>query len=376
MQELGLYIHIPFCRQRCHFCAFYLEAGRGDRIDRFSVALTREIELYGRRDDVADRPLKSVYFGGGTPTALPVSTLTDILAHVRATWPVSPTAEITVEAHPSTVTADDLHRLVQGGFNRLSMGAESMAQQDFEPIGRPGTVQETRIAVAWARKAGFSNLGLDLMYGLPGQTVESWIDTLASTLALNPTHVSCYALTVEDGTALARQVTRQLVPGPDEALQVDMASEADALLTSAGFERYELSNYALPAQASRHNLLYWTNQDYLGLGPSAQSYVKGSRFGNHANLTAYIDHLGRGKLPIEERVDLSHSAQAREAVIFGLRLIRGVPRVTIEMSRSTAGLHAALAQLMAEGLLEEEADHIRLTSFGRRYADAVASRLY
>lgn len=375
-RDIGIYLHIPFCRQRCHFCAFYLEVAGTDRgtnrIDAFHLALAQEIELHRRHDSIGSRPLQSVYFGGGTPTALPATQLVLLLQLVRTAWPIQASAEITVEAHPSTVTPADLKVLADAGFSRISFGAESMNEQDFASIGRPGRVQDTETAVEAARAAGFVNISLDLMYGLPGQSLESWTHTIRSLLLLEPSHISCYALTIEDGTKLSRNMASKLVPGIDEALQVAMESAAETLLSEAGFIQYEISNYAKPGYACRHNLLYWTDGDYLGLGPSAQSYVNGVRFGNVADLTAYVDMLAEHRLPITERTDLSDFEQQQDALIFGLRLLRGVPLNRVPNSEQHNKIHT----LIEQGLLESTTDRIRLTPLGRRYADTVAGELF
>ncbi|MGQ0694321.1 MAG: radical SAM family heme chaperone HemW [Nitrospiraceae bacterium] len=371
-RDIGLYIHVPFCRQRCRFCAFYLEIARAERIDAFRSALTREIDLYRLQELFAGRPLQSIYLGGGTPTALPAVTLIAILEQIRTTWPLKASVEVTVEAHPSTVTAEDLSILAGAGVNRISFGAESMNDEDFAPIGRPGRVKETETAVLAAHAAGFTNINLDLMYGLPGQTRETWEKTLRSLLALDPSHVSCYALTIEEGTRLAQDIARDLVLRPDDAVQIDMESAAVMLLSEAGFTRYEISNYAKPGAACRHNLLYWTGHDYLGLGPSAQSYVDGVRFGNIADLTAYVDSLENHTPPVAERLILSSSDRQRDALVFGLRLIRGVSLDTVEGS----GRHNKINELVTRGLLELDTDRVRLTPLGQRYADTVASELF
>lgn len=376
VRDLGLYLHIPFCRQRCHFCAFYLEIARAERIEAFCVAMAQEFALYRQHHVLAGRPLTTIYFGGGTPTAIPTHKLIDLLDLVRDTWPVSSTAEITVEAHPSTVTAGDVRALHSGGFNRISFGAETMNREDFPAIGRPGSVRDTVAAVAAAKAAGFTNINLDLMYGLPGQTVESWTATLREVLALEPSHVSCYALTIEQGTKLAHEVARHLVLAPDDSLQVEMEATAEGILHEAGFRRYELSNYAKPGWACRHNLLYWTDQDYLGLGPSAQSYLDGVRFGELADLTAYIDCLAQGRLPVEGHRPLSRAEQQRDAVVFGLRLIEGVSRRTIDGPSTSSQSRRTLDRLIARGLLEEDRERVRLTKLGQRYADTVAEELF
>jgi oxygen-independent coproporphyrinogen-3 oxidase len=375
-RALGLYLHIPFCRQRCHFCAFYLEVARADRLAAFCSALAREIRLYRERNVHKGRPLRTVYFGGGTPTALPTRELVSLLDLIRATWTTDPEVEVTVEAHPSTVEAADLRLLVAAGVTRISFGAESMDDRDFASIGRPGTVKETGVAVAAARAAGFTNINIDLMYGLPGQSLQSWTQTLKSLLALEPAHVSCYALTIEEGTKLAQDIERKLVPAPDESLQVEMDAAAERILTAAGFERYEISNYARPGTACRHNLLYWTGQDYLGLGPSAQSYIDGVRFGNVSDLTSYMALLREGTLPVGEQTALSPAEQWRDALVFGLRLTGGVPRETVDRSMHGPESRRILADLVSRGLIESDADRLRLTPLGRRYADSVAGALF
>ena len=371
-EDLGLYVHIPFCRRRCHFCAFYLEIARSDRMALFRSALAQEIALHRRQDLLDGRVLQSIYFGGGTPTSLPADQLVALLTLIRATWPTADAAEITVEAHPSSVSVGDLTTLADAGFNRISFGAESMADKDFASIGRFGQVQDTAAAVQAARRTGFRDINLDLMYGLPGQSLQDWICTLESLMTLAPSHISCYALTIEEGTRLAQDIARNLVPPPDEILQIDMESAAERFLAEEGFSRYEISNYAKPDSACRHNLLYWTGGEYLGLGPSAQSYLHGIRFGNVADLAAYAACLNDNRLPITERTILSASERQRDALVFGLRLLRGVPRKAIP----DAERDHLIDELIAKGLLDADHDRVRLTSLGRRYADMVAEQLF
>ncbi len=371
-EDLGLYVHVPFCRRRCHFCAFYLEIAQPAPMARFHSALIQEISLHRRQESLDGRALQSIYFGGGTPTSLPADQLAALLTLIRATWPTNVTAEVTVEAHPSSVTVRDLEVLADTGFNRISFGAESMADKDFVSIGRFGQVQDTATAVQAARSTGFTNINLDLMYGLPGQSLQDWIYTLESLMPLAPSHISCYALTIEEGTRLAQDIARNLITLPDEALQIDMESAAEHFLGEAGFARYEISNYAKPDYACHHNLLYWTGGEYLGLGPSAQSYLHGTRFGNVADLEAYAACLNDNCLPVNERTILSASERQRDALVFGLRLLRGVPRKVIP----AAERDQQIDELIAKGLLDADHDRVRLTSLGRRYADTVAEQLF
>jgi oxygen-independent coproporphyrinogen III oxidase len=373
---LGLYIHIPFCRRRCDFCAFYLEIHRDSRAETYIHSLKHEIELSAQQHAAANRPIQSVYFGGGTPTVLQTTQLGAILSDIRTHFILAADCEITVEAHPSTISEQDLTQLLQTGVTRMSFGAESMEAVDLDRVGRPGTVDETIDAVTRARAAGFSNINLDLMYGLPGQSLEGWQRTLAHCLALEPAHLSCYALTIEEGTTLASAVQRRLTPAPDESLQIQMDEVTQGILGHAGYERYEVSNYAKPGYACRHNLLYWTNGEYLGLGPSAQSYIDGVRFGNIANLDAYNTSLTAHHLPIEECTRLSEEEQLRDAVIFGLRLIRGIPSRHLHQHAANFGHTAVTAHLLAQRLIEEEGERSILSARGRLQADTIAEQLY
>jgi oxygen-independent coproporphyrinogen III oxidase len=373
---LGLYVHIPFCKQRCDFCAFYLEIHREGRAETFVRSLVHEIRLSTQQHGIAGRPIQSVYLGGGTPTVLAATQLLAILSEIRTHLTLASDCEIIVEAHPSTISAQYLSQLFQAGMTRMSFGAESMDDGDLTRIGRPGAVHHTIVAVAQARAAGFTNINLDVMYGLPNQSLKSWQRTLVQCLTLEPTHLSCYALTVEGDTKLASNIQRGRSPAPDEGLQIEMDEAAQEILGDAGYERYEVSNYAKPGYACRHNLLYWTNGEYLGLGPSAQSYLDGTRFGNIADLAAYETSLAKHRLPIEDRTKLSEREQLRDAVIFGLRLIRGIPTFHLHQHAENYGLTAVTAQLLAHQLIEENGEHSRLSAQGRLQADTIAGQLY
>ena len=373
---LGLYIHIPFCRQRCDFCAFYLEIYREHRAKTLVRFLMHEIRLSAQQHVVANRPVQSVYFGGGTPTVLATTQLIAILSEVRTHFTLTSDCEITVEAHPSTISAQGLTQLLQAGVTRISFGAESMEDGDLARIGRPGAVSDTVTAVTRARAAGFTNINLDVMYGLPGQSLEGWQRTLAHCLVLEPTHLSCYALTVEQDTKLASNIQRQRSPAPDEGLQIEMDEAAQRILGDAGHQRYEVSNYAKLGYVCRHNLLYWTNGEYLGLGPSAQSYLGGTRFGNVADIAAYETSLAANQLPIEDRIRLSKVEQLRDAVIFGLRLIQGIPTRHFHQHAANYGYAAVTEELLAQQLIEEDGERVRLSARGLLQADTIAGQLY
>jgi len=375
-RPLGLYVHIPFCRRRCDFCAFYLEVHHPAAAGRFLAALHTEISLHARQEAVQGRRLSSVYFGGGTPTALKMPELIGVLNDIQTHFDVSPDCEVTIEAHPATITMNDLSGLMSAGFTRVSFGAESMENDELTRIGRAALAGDTVSAVRHAREAGFTDINLDLMYGLPGQSMASWISTLEQCVDLDPSHLSCYALTIEPGTALAEDIGTGRCLLPDEDLQVAMEQTADSMLQAAGYERYEISNYAKPGRRCRHNLLYWTHGDYLGLGPSAQSFLNGVRFGKTADSNSYQADLAAQRLPLSNHAVLSDRERLRDSIIFGLRLIQGVPTCDLSAHSVNYGHGHTLSRLRHERLIEEVDRYTRLTATGRLYADHVAELLY
>lgn len=370
----GLYIHIPFCHQRCHFCAFYLEIHQARAAEEFVSALLTEVRVYGESGVLRQDPLDSIYFGGGTPTTLSSQQLATLLATSAQVFGLAPDAEVTIEAHPGSVSRDSLAHLREAGCTRLSFGAESMDQTELDRVGRPGSPSTTLHVMAMAREAGFTNINLDLMYGLPGQTLESWATSLRQTIELAPEHLSCYALTIEEGTHLKSSIQRGLLPAPDEELQNRMEDLAEEILGRAGYDRYEISNYCRPGCASRHNRLHWTGGNYLGVGPSAQSYIGGRRFGNVSDLTAYKAALRNGRLPVSESDQLTQAGESCERLIFGLRLVDGIS-LTQTGALSFPELSREVDKLLADELLERKGDLVRLTTRGRRYADTVAVSL-
>ena len=342
----GLYIHIPFCHQRCHFCAFYLEIHQARAAEEFVSALLTEVRVYGESGVLRQDPLDSIYFGGGTPTTLSSQQLATLLATSAQVFGLAPDAEVTIEAHPGSVSRDSLAHLREAGCTRLSFGAESMDQTELDRVGRPGSPSTTLHVMAMAREAGFTNINLDLMYGLPGQTLESWATSLRQTIELAPEHLSCYALTIEEGTHLKSSIQRGLLPAPDEELQNRMEDLAEEILGRAGYDRYEISNYCRPGCASRHNRLHWTGGHYLGVGPSAQSYIGGRRFGNVSDLTAYKAALRNGRLPVSESDQLTQAGESCERLIFGLRLVDGIARTVLATDDALLDLRIGqLAQL-------------------------------
>ncbi len=375
VEDLGIYVHVPFCFARCRFCAFYMERLREDRVQAFMDALAHELRLHARDLGLRKTPVHTIYFGGGTPTTLAPRQLARILNDIRYWFAVEDDAEISIEAHPGTVSSDSLGTLRRAGFTRLSVGAQSFDQNELRDLGGRVFGAEVRQAVFWARSAGFTNISLDLMYGFPGQSMESWQRTLGEALSLSPTHLSCYAYTMEEGSPFHREIMQGKGSAPDQEFQLVLEDEAVARLVAAGFERYEISNYCRAGYECRHNMRYWHVLPYLGLGPSAQSSLGHARFGNMADLESYADFLKRGTLPLDEVTSLSFDQVDRERMVWGLRMLSGVP-VRMKATEQKTALFQTIRQLGEQGLLQvEKQGRVRLTDLGLRFVDTVAVAL-
>ncbi len=375
LESLGVYVHVPFCRVRCRFCAFYMERPGEDRVQAFMEGVAHELYLYARDLGLRRVPVQTIYFGGGTPTALTSRQLILILNNIQSRFAVEDDAELSIEVHPGTVTPESLGALRQAGFTRLSVGAQSFDRNELRELGGRMFGGGVGQAIAWARSAGFTDISLDLMYGFPGHSMEAWQRTLDEALALSPTHLSCYAYTLEEGSPFHREIVQGKRSTPGQEFQVVLEERAIERLVAAGFERYEISNYCRPGYACRHNMRYWQVRPYLGLGPSAQSCLGHIRFGNVADLEGYADSLKRGALPIDEITCLSPEQVDRERVIWGLRMLSGVP-VRMKATEQKTAFLQTIHRLGEDGLLRVEGQgRVRLTDLGIRYADTVAVAL-
>lgn len=376
--ELGVYLHVPFCRVRCGYCDFNTYTAtelRGARQDMYADTLIREVEL---AEGVlggagAMRPASTVFFGGGTPTLLPAGDLARMLAAVREAFGLQPGAEVTVEANPDTVTDAVAHELAAAGVTRMSIGMQSAVPRVLAALDRTHTPANVGTAVAAARGAGL-DVSVDLIYGAPGETLGDWSASLDAALALEPDHVSAYALIIEEGTKLARQIARAEVPEPDGDVQADMYELADARLAAAGFDWYEVSNWSRgPEHRSRHNLNYWRGQDWWGFGPGAHSHVAGLRWWNVKHPAAYAQRLAGGESPAAARERPDEAARLLERVLLESRIREGLKLATVPAVR-----REAVAGLIADELVEGPAalrGRIVLTLKGRLLADAVVRAL-
>ena len=318
---LGIYIHVPFCRSRCLYCDFYSTTDKGDRVmDGYLSAVCAHIKESGAL--APGYRVDTVYFGGGTPSFFGADGMAAILTAIRRSFDVSSDAEITFEANPDSISSGLLRRLRGEGFNRVSLGVQCDDDAILEKIGRPHNYEQAVTAVKRIRKAGFRNLSLDLMYGLPGQTLEGWQETLRHVLELEPEHMSCYGLKVEQGTPL--YTTREYMNLPDDDLQADMYLSAVEILRSRGYRQYEISNFSKRGMESRHNLKYWTGGEYLGFGPSASSDFAGKRFTFLADLHAYADNVLHGGQVLQELQEIPQRERAGEYLMLRLRTTLGI----------------------------------------------------
>jgi oxygen-independent coproporphyrinogen-3 oxidase len=319
-KHLGLYLHLPFCASRCAYCDFCSTAGRRDLIPRYQRALKKHLSEAAPGFEA--RSLDTVYFGGGTPSWYGAGNLCELMAEIRRHWHMAEDAEVTLEANPDSVTAPAALRLRRAGFNRISIGMQSANDAILEFIGRRHRYEDVLDAVEAARAAGFDNLSLDLIYGLPAQSREDWADTLTRAALMKPNHLSCYGLKLEEGTPLYRLRGSELLP--DDDTQADMYLYTVDYLSSQGLPQYEISNFAQRGRESRHNLKYWLLEDYAGFGASAASCIGSSRFTFTRDVEGYVASVQDGSPLIEESEELSAHARASEYLMLGLRTVRGI----------------------------------------------------
>ena len=363
-EKLGIYIHIPFCRSKCDYCDFYSLAGQEGRMDDYQRAVLAHLKesAFAAKGYVVD----TVYFGGGTPSFYGAKRLRELLSAVKKNYRVEKDAEVTLEANPDSVDLKSLKMLRKAGFNRISIGLQSACPAELEAVHRPHTVEQGDEAVAAARKAGFANLSLDLIYGLPLQTVPSWWDTVEHALALEPDHLSCYGLKVEEGTPLWDM--QEKMDLPDDDAQADMYLWTVERLRALGYEQYEISNFARPGRASRHNMKYWTLGEYAGFGPGAHSDLGDVRYAYLRSLDTYCAGVEAGVSVLESSERIPPRERDIEYVMLGLRLTQGISRQEFEnryrlpfapiqsvLERFHASGHAALVggrwRLTPEGFL-------------------------
>lgn len=365
-----LYVHVPFCVRKCGYCAFHSGPFSPDAVAAFVELAVRQMGDWGRT--LGRVEVETVYFGGGTPSLLEPGQIEAMLRSAQDCFDLDAEAEITLEANPDSVLRPGFLGSLRGlGVNRLSLGVQSLQDDLLAMLGRPHDARQARLAVEAARDSGFSNLSLDLIWGLPGQTLEGWMADLAEAVALAPEHLSCYGLSLEEGTALARKVEEGDLDLPDEESQALMYLDGSRFLESAGYAHYEISNYARPGCQSRHNEGYWAGKDYLGLGPAAVSTIGNRRWSNPAAWGEYAAAVTGGGKANEEV--LSARTGRQEMVMLALRRARGLD---LEKFKATTGTefpwrHPAVEQLRSSGLARRRDGHLQLTREGMLVSNSV-----
>lgn len=372
----GLYVHVPFCDGKCDYCAFYSVRYCPDLGDRLLAAAGAE--LAAARVKADDLRPETLYFGGGTPTVLSADQLDRLCRLVTRGIASDRLKEWTVEVNPGTVTPRKLEVMAGAGVNRISVGAQSFDDAALRRLGRRHSARHIAETVRRLRGAGMENFGLDLIAGVPGVSMARWEADLERALSLGPRHISVYALTTEEGSALSRRVAMGEVTLPDEKSQLVFLDNAERRLTAAGFKRYEISNYALPGFECRHNLSAWRGEEYIGIGPAAASHVGERRWTNSADVESYIRALEGGGPPPRESEQLTPLTKAVELLVFGLRMAEGVDlgailrRMGLEGSPQAERWAGTLADLEARGLALRRGERWSLTARGRNLADAIA----
>ncbi|OFS75295.1 coproporphyrinogen III oxidase [Trueperella sp. HMSC08B05] len=372
VEGLSAYVHVPFCSVRCGYCDFNtytnLDFGKGASASRFADTLISEIAL--AHDAVAPAgPLRTVFFGGGTPTMLPASDLAAVLAALTEAFG-SPEGEVTTEANPETVTLEALETLADAGFTRFSFGMQSAVEHVLATLDRQHTPGQVAQVARWARELGLE-FSLDLIYGAPGESLDDWRASLDAAIALEPGHISAYGLTIEEGTKMGAQLRRGEIPVPDPDVLAAKYEMADEALSAAGYEWYEVSNWAKPGKRSEHNRAYWTNANWWGFGPGAHSHLDGRRFWNIKHPIAYAGKLEAGELPIAGGEVLTPAERHEEDIMLGIRLSEG-----IDVGATPPGV---VASLIADELIDPAAafaGRLRLTRKGRLLADVVTRTLW
>ena len=368
----GVYVHVPFCRHRCHYCDFNTYEGLDSLHGPYAVALEREIGEWPG----ATRPATSVFFGGGTPTLLEPVALGRILDAIRSSVGIAPGAEVTVEANPETVDERTFGALLDAGFNRFSVGVQSLAPNVLERLGRTHSAEVALGALAAAKRVGATDVNADLIFGSPWEEPDDWRRSLDGIVAAETTHVSAYALTIEEGTPLATLVATGREPDVDPDVQAERHGVASDVLGAAGFVRYEVSNWAKPAHASRHNVLYWSAGDYAGFGAGAHGHEAGRRYWRKRLPRDYVDSVANGESTEAGEERLAPEDRTREAMTLGLRLVSGVDERAF-YARHPAGaatVRAVADGLCAEGWLVREDGWLRLADGATLVANDVLCR--
>ena len=371
-----LYIHIPFCLSKCSYCSFVSYPGMEHLYDRYINALISEMRMLASAYE--PQPLDTIFLGGGTPSLLSVENISSLLQSCRERFEIKEQAELSMEINPKTVDFMQVLSLKNCGINRVSLGVQSFIDTELQRLERIHNAQEAWDAVESVRNGGIANINLDLISGIPGQSVDSWRWNLQSAIALNPNHLSLYQLSIEEKTGLSKQLAGGSLSLPDEDEIAGMDELTSDLCRSAGYNQYEISNYARPGFECRHNINYWHNEEYFGVGAGAVRYLAGERIKNIEDPLIYCEKMERGENVVMESESLDPEASFRESVVMGLRMVEGVSSERL-LSRYNIDLQLyygeTLQKLLDLSLLEFHKPYLRLTAKGRALANRVMADL-
>jgi oxygen-independent coproporphyrinogen-3 oxidase len=373
---LSLYIHIPFCVKKCLYCGFYSTSYSVKGADQYISSLQLEAADY--KQYFLNTVFNSVYVGGGTPSVLAPKELDRVISIIKDQFRIADDAEITMEANPNTITSGKLELLLERGVNRLSLGIQSLSDEILMTLGRLHTAEQAIEAFSLARRGGFNNIGVDLIYGIPGQTMTQWEESLDAVIGLHPEHLSIYSLSVDEGSQFHRMAETHRFTLPDDEVVAQMYERAVMKLRRAGFDHYELSNFCLPGFECRHNMNYWERGEYLGLGPGAWSFIAGRRYANIADSTEYAQRLSRGLTAVQTEEFVAAAMAAREAILLGIRTMRGLDLERFERDFGTdllGQLEQNASRLKDSGLLLVRDGRLKLTNKGMLLSDEVVTRL-
>ena len=367
----SLYIHIPFCTQICHYCDFNKFFIQNQPVDGYIQSLVKEMGLYRLSQN---EPLSTIFIGGGTPSALEPVQLEQLLFSIKDTIKPEPGYEFTVEANPGDLTKDKMRIMKEAGVNRLSLGVQSFNEELLKKIGRAHNVREVYETIDMAREAGFENISIDLIYSLPGQTLGDLEDTLDRALQLNLPHFSAYSLIIEPKTVFYIMLNKGKLSLPGEDAEATMYEYVMDRLTKAGYHQYEISNFAKAGYESRHNLVYWNNEEYYGLGAGAHGYLDGVRYHNHGPLKKYMNAIEENRKPIIEQITVSPKEKMEEEMFLGLRKMEGVSPQAFQQkfSQNIQDVFGdTINKMVSEGLLEISEGRIKLTQSGKLMGNEV-----
>lgn len=379
MVKGGLYIHIPFCKRKCDYCDFYSTVSNSNQFDKFAAAEIDEINLYQKHPVFSALNFNTLYFGGGTPSLFSPDLIQYIFQTAVSTYNFSPTREISLEANPESLTLEKLLNYRKIGFNRISIGVQSFSDKSLRKLGRLHDVQQAVNSVRWARQAGFGNISIDLIFAIPGQTFQQWEQTLSEAISLNPHHISAYCMTIESGTPLAKKINSGAETAASEDLEREMYLATVHILDHAGFKQYEISNFAKSGFECKHNLTYWDISPYLGIGPSAHSFLGDSRQWNVSDLNSYLKKLDKHEPPIAGTEKLTEKQKEFEFIFLHLRTTQGLNLLQYEQlfqksfEKTYRQILEKLDAYPGKNLFEISAGHFRLTPEGLVLFDELCS---